>query len=357
MLPEASTSTVQRIMGCCGSRSYDKALTPEDKYYFDFYKNMPDLAGKTIAITGTTSGTGLQLAIGAVKKNAVVILLNRPSERSDAALKIVQEQASEPNNVRSVSCDLSSFDSVRQAAAIILADYEHIDVLANNAGVMAFPDEATEDSFDIQIQTNHLSHFLLTNLLFPRLVTASEIHGEARIVNHSSLARNGGKLKEQYFSKHSGGNLGGNGAAMIGCCGSGARWTRYHHSKLANSVFTQALHRRLERNDNYSNILCCCAAPGYAATQLQVSAHRAGGFVNCLDVWTTRFAQSIPDGTMPIMHACFAPNVKSGELWEPSNGMGGLPVATALKPVEVDGESCEGLWNWSEVATNIKWDL
>lgn len=57
------------------------------------------------------------------------------------------------------------------------------------------------------------------------------------------------------------------------------------------------------------------------------------------------------------MQCCFAPTVKSGEFWEPSNGMGGLPVVTALKPVEVDGGSCEGLWKWSEFATNITWDL
>ena len=143
----------------------------------------------------------------------------------------------------SIACDLSSFESTRSAAAELNYKFAStgLDVLCNNAGVMALPDEATGDGFDVQIQTNHLSHFLLTSAVFPLLEAAASKRGEARIVNHSSLARVGVALDERYFGPN-GGALGGNGASMFF---GGARWVRYHHSKLANAVFTQALHRKL----------------------------------------------------------------------------------------------------------------
>ena len=119
-----------------------------------------------------------------------------------------------------VDCDLTDFDAVRKAAGIVAAATKEsgIDVLCNNAGVMALADKATKDGYDIQMQTNHLSHFLLTRELYPALQKAVELRGEARIVNHSSFARNGPpgtKLTTEntyeYLGKN-GGNLGGDGA-------------------------------------------------------------------------------------------------------------------------------------------------
>ena len=117
-----------------------------------------------------------------------------------------------------------------------------LNVLCNNAGVMALKDQATKDGYDVQMQTNHLSHFLLTKELLPLLETAANRDGEARIVNQSSLARRGPPLKQKYFGKN-GGNLGGNGNSVVF---NGARWVRYHQTKLANLVFTYALQQKLE---------------------------------------------------------------------------------------------------------------
>merc|ERR1712232_744150 len=116
-----------------------------------------------------------------------------------------------------------------------------------NAGIMGTADEATKDKYDTQMQTNHLSHFLLTAKLFPLVVAASEEYGDARLVQHSSLARNAtehGKLEEKYLGPN-GGNLGGDeGLGKAGF--RNPPFYRYSQTKLANSVFSQALHEKLQ---------------------------------------------------------------------------------------------------------------
>ena len=194
----------------------------ESVIYPKFEDAQGSLDGKTYAVTGCTTGTGLVVAKLFAKKGALrAFLLNRPSQRAEAALAAVQAVAAEECVVTHVDCDLADFDSVRQAAAQVAAETEEsgLDVLANNAGVMALADRATKDGYDIQMQTNHLSHFLLTRELYPALQKAVELRGEARIVNHSSFARNGPpgtKLTTEntyeYLGKN-GGSLGGDGAS------------------------------------------------------------------------------------------------------------------------------------------------
>jgi len=155
-----------------------------------------DMTGKVVVITGTTSGTGFVCARETAKKGASVVLLNRKSVRSQSALKELTESVP-GGKYDAVDCDLQSFDSVKSASARIKSTYNVIDVLVNNVGVMALKDEATVDGYDVQMQTNVLSHFLLTSELFP-LIKKSR---EARIVNHSSMARLGGPLVSDYFEK------------------------------------------------------------------------------------------------------------------------------------------------------------
>ena len=154
-----------------------------------------DLTNKIAVITGTTSGTGFVCARELARKGATVILLNRKSARSEKSLE--QLQSAVPNGkFDAIECDLQSFQSVRGAIETIKSKYEVIDVLVNNAGVMALKDEPTVDGYDVQMQTNVLSHFLITKELFP-LLRRSE---QARIVNHSSMARLGGPLEMKYFN-------------------------------------------------------------------------------------------------------------------------------------------------------------
>ena len=193
----------------------------ESKIYPRFEADQAAQTGKVFAITGCTTGTGLAAAKLFAKKGAAVFLLNRPSPRAEAALAAVQAVAAEECVVTHVDCDLTDFKSVRQAAAQVAVETKDsgLDVLCNNAGVMALKDVATGDGYDIQMQTNHLSHFLLSRELYPALVKAVQLRGEARIVNHSSFARNGPpgtKLTTEntyeYLGKN-GGSLGGDGAS------------------------------------------------------------------------------------------------------------------------------------------------
>ena len=253
-----------------------------------------------------------------------------------------------------VDCDLTDFGAVRKAAGIVAAATKDsgLDCLCNNAGVMALKDVATGDGYDIQMQTNHLSHFLLTKELYPVLVKAVELRGEARVVNHSSFARNGPpgtKLTTEntyeYLGKN-GGNLGGDSASMI--CG-GARWVRYAYTKLANVAFTLALHDKLSD----SGVKALCAAPGLAATRLQATTDADGGMGS--GTWFMRWSQSPEDGAVPLLHCCLSPDVASGELYEPK-GMTGPPVLKdPLEKVCLEADR-EALWAASEAAVG-EWDL
>jgi len=269
-------------------------------------------------------------------------MLNRKSERSEAAHKIIKDQC--PNaKLTSVDCDLMDFGSVRKATEIMTQSFPGgIDVLCNNAGIMAVEDKATKDGYDTQMQTNHLSHFLLTKELFPLLDAAAKSRGEARIVNHSSSARKfpSNPLEAKYLGKN-GGNLGGNGNSFIF---GGGRWQRYHQTKLANAVFTMALHDKLQARG--SKVKALCAAPGLAATNLQVTTQADGGMVGA---WFTRlvmwlFSQSAEDGTMPLLTCMAGPEALSGEFWEPRGGLAGLPAKIKPEPLFTDEASKAMLW-------------
>lgn len=313
----------------------------ESKYYAEYEAKLPSLEGKIVAITGCTSGTGLVAAKFAVRKGAdVVLMLNRDSSRAVKAEEIVKAELKDGANtvVETISCDLQSFQSVKMAVAAISEKYPKLDVLCNNAGIMAMEDKATSDGYDIQVQTNHLSHFMLTKELFPLLKKAT---GEARIVHMSSLARSGGPLKAEYFGKN-GGDLGGNGNSML--CG-GAKWKRYHQTKLANATMTIALAEKLKG----TNVIATCAAPGLAQTNLQVSTNETGGMGG--GMWMMRFAQSAEDGTLPLLMACFSPEVKNGELWEPSFlGGKGAPKKVKYTKQSTDADQQKMLWEVSEAA-------
>merc|ERR1712150_167587 len=144
----------------------------------------------------------------------------------------------------------------------------------------------------------------------------------------------------KYFEKN-GGNLGGNGNSMFF---SGARWVRYHQSKLANAVFTEALNDHLKD----TGIVATVADPGLANTNLQTTTNSEGGMGS--GMWIMRFSQSAEDGSMPILSACFDPTTKPETIWVPKSGWTGPAV---LKPLEkncCDKEQKELLWQKSEEA-------
>lgn len=300
-----------------------------------------NLSGKVVAITGTTSGTGHVCAREAAKKGAHVILLNRKSDRSANSLKQLQEAV--PNGAfEAVDCDLQNFESVQKAAETIRSKHDVVDILVNNAGVMALKDEATADGYDVQMQTNVLSHFLITKELFP-LMKKSE---EARIVNHSSMARLGGPLQAEYFKKK-GGNLGGDGTEEENMSFQGPRWERYHQTKLANAVFTYSLKQKLEEA-GISNVIPLLAHPGLAATNLQVTTASEGGMEG--DSEMMQQAQSPEDGAVGIVRCVMDPEAKAGDFFGPTEGWKGYPDLLPAENLLTDPSNSAINWEGCEKA-------
>lgn len=378
----------------------------EDKIYAGCRDGLPRLDGKVVAITGTTLGTGYWAAVAAARAGVqLVLMLNRKSERSDAAQAGVQ--ASIPQGaaagattssvaataVVTVDCDLSSFASTRQAAETvkeIASAHGGLDVLLNNAGVMAVPDKRTVDGYDVQMQTNHLSHFLLTKILMPLLEQAAAARGEARVVQHSSGARaqaraapgEDGNLLEKYFSKCEEGTLGGDGLKFC--------FARYHQTKLANPVFMMALHKKLAARG--SRVKSLCAEPGVAATELMpnlMAQHEAAGsggagicllrtMFCCMSAAGKVTPQSAADGACPLILAGFGPGVDSGDFYMPESMAGSMVVGSPVKCMEagkatpkadfqeqkfehekltLSPENQALLWAKSEEAIGEKWAL
>jgi len=208
-------------------------------------RSQAKLDGKTVIITGGNSGIGLETAVDLAKRNARVIVACRSVEKGEKAAVDVRKRSGN-DNVVFAQLDLASLDSIRQFAAKILEEEPQIDILINNAGVMIIPERRlTKDGFEMQFGTNHLGHFLLTNLLLDRIKEAPS----ARIVNVSSGAHRFASLDFQNLNSER----------------SYSRTTAYGNSKLANILFTRSLAKRLRDTNVTTNAL----HPGGIRTGLQ----------------------------------------------------------------------------------------
>eukprot|EP00308_Calcidiscus_leptoporus_P025086 CAMPEP_0119369038 /NCGR_PEP_ID=MMETSP1334-20130426/15618_1 /TAXON_ID=127549 /ORGANISM="Calcidiscus leptoporus, Strain RCC1130" /LENGTH=339 /DNA_ID=CAMNT_0007385807 /DNA_START=27 /DNA_END=1046 /DNA_ORIENTATION=- len=288
------------------------------EFYPELLKQLPSMAGKTVAVTGCTSGTGIIFAKTVASLGAKTILLNRPSPRADSALETVKAAAASEAEVIAVSCSLTSFKSVKEAASTVKGLCpDGLDVLCNNAGVMMMEKAATEDGLCSELQTNHLSHFLLTAELYPLLEAAANSRGDARIVNHSSSARQMPFMLSShigidpvYFEAEPK-EWGGDG--FFGRAG------RYGQSKLANSVFTNALATK------QSKVKALVAHPGVCDSNLGARTGESGEQSYLLKIFV-KFAtgesmnskrQSQEDGTCGILSAACLTEVQSGQMWGP----------------------------------------
>lgn len=303
-------------------------------------KHTQNMAGKTVAITGTTSGTGHICARELGKLGATVLLLNRESTRSRSALTALRDAVSDAR-FEAIACDLQDFASVRQAAETIRATVGKLDVLCNNAGVMALPDQATKDGYDVQMQTNSISPFLLSSELFGLLKQSAD----GRIVNHTSMARLGAPHESKYFGR-CGGDLGGDGTEADNANFKGPRWARYHQSKLANCTFTYGLKQKLE-DKGIHNVKVLLAHPGLAQTNLQVTTSQTGGMD--LDGGLMANAQSAEDGALGILRASADPKAQSGDFFGPE-GWTGFPNRLPPEDLLTDPENLRVNWEGCEAA-------
>ena len=299
-----------------------------------------DMTGQVVAITGTTSGTGYVCARELARLGARVFQLNRESPRSTAALARLREEVP-AGRFEPIACDLQSFASVREAASALASATDRLDVLCNNAGVMALPDRATGDGYDVQMQTNVLSHFLLTKELFPLLAKSAD----GRVVNHTSNARRGDPLEAKYFERR-GGNLGGDGTAEEAADFGGPRWVRYHQTKLANCAFTYDLQRRFEAAGR-TNLKALLAHPGLALTSLQSTTAATGGMDADSPLMTQ--AQSAEDGALGILRACADPDAKGGDFFGPEEWTG-FPERLTPEDYLADPENLRIHWEGCEAA-------
>jgi len=337
-----------------------------------FEKELPNVGGKVFVITGTTSGTGYIAAETVAKHGGEVLLLNRASPRSVASYEKLKKSVTNGIFVP-IDCDLQDFQSVKEACAKIKSlGYTNIYCLSNNAGIMAVDDTITKaDGYEVQMQTNHLSHFLLTSELFPLLVEGSKKYGDARIVQHSSAARlatEHNRLEEKYFTKKTmNGQLGGNELTSFM---KGGPWYRYHQTKLANSVFNHALHDKLQASTNKDvrNIIATCAHPGGSTTNLADHLNAQSNFLVrniLLPVFFCVFFQSAQDGSMGLLRGMMDAKAKiqSGILYGPklklpnSQSMSGYAIPNPPTPCEIDAQSKEMLWNVSEKAIGQKFNI
>jgi len=299
--------------------------------------DMPDLSGKTIVVTGGNSGIGYEAVKQFVRKGAHVVLACRDLEKARAAIGSI---ASEPRaaSLEPMQLDLANLGSVRGFATAFLAGHKGLDVLCNNAGVMALPYRKTADGFEMQFGTNHLGHFALTGLLLERLLTTPG----ARVVNISSGAHRMGSIHFDDLNWERGYR----------------KWGAYGQSKLANLLFTYELQRRLSAASAGPIAVAC--HPGYAATNLQAAGPRMEGstWMESLSELGNRIAaQSAAMGALPTLYAATASDVRGGDYIGP-DGLGelwGHPKKVPSNARSHDTAVAGKLWETSEQLTGVRY--
>ncbi len=300
--------------------------------------DMPDLTGRTAVVTGANSGIGLHTARELARHGAHVVLACRSPERGEQALQRVAATAAGPAP-RLGLLDLASLASVRAFAADVRESEGGVDVLVNNAGVMALPLRRTADGFEMQLGTNHLGHFALTGLLLPALLARPG----ARVVTVSSTMHKTGKID---FDD-------------LGSERSYGKWTAYGQSKLANLLFALELDRRARAAG--VDLTSVAAHPGYAATNLQTSGPRMAGnrVMEALSgLANLLVAQSDEAGAWPSLCAATAPDVRGGEYFGPDRLFESRGHPTRVRPSSAarDEATARRLWEVSTELTGVPYD-
>ena len=286
-------------------------------------KDLPAQSGRIFIITGANSGIGFQAARALAGSGARVVLAVRDLAKGEAAA----ESLGGDHELRRL--DLADLASVREFAGDWQGD---IDVLINNAGVMAPPERRTADGFELQMGTNHLGHFALANLLLP--------HVTDRVVTVSSNAHRGGsiRLDDLNWERRR-----------------YQRWRAYQQTKLANLLFALELQRRLDAAG--SKIRSIAAHPGYAATNLQ-SRTESRVQDRMMVIGNRLFAQSDEAGALPILFAA-SQDLPGASYVGPDGRRGtrGYPTLVGRTAAASDLETARKLWSLSEDLTGVAFPL
>lgn len=295
--------------------------------------SIPDLTGLTAVVTGANGGLGLETAKALAGKGAHVVMAVRNQEKATGAVDEIR--AGSPNaSLEVVPLDLASLASVRAAAERTMAADPRVDVLVNNAGVMAMPERRTEDGFEMQLGVNHLGHWALTALLMPALLAAPA----ARVVSVTSTAHHIGRAldpADPHLRRHY------------------QPWLAYGQSKLACYHFALGLQREFDRAG--VRAMSILAHPGLSHTDLQPTTVAEGGggwlgpFFRTAAAWT---GMSPEHGAMPLIRAATDPTATGGSFYAPRFVNNGPAVRRPLLRPGAD-RAIARLWQVSERETGI----
>lgn len=289
--------------------------------------DIPNQKGRVSIVTGSTSGIGKEAARVLAQKQSTVVLAVRNVSKGE---KVAEEiRAENPDAEISVlQMDLSNLRSIKEFSSQFLADFDRLDLLINNAGIMVCPYATTDDGFEIQIGTNHLGHFALTGHLIEHLKKTPD----SRVVVVSSGGHNFSKIdlddlnweKRKY-----------------------KKFIAYADTKLANLYFAYELKRRLESEGG--NPMVTAAHPGWTETELQ----RHSGTARFLNLF---FAQGTDMGALPTLRAAIDENASSGDYFGPEKffELHGAPIKVESNKRSHDVGAAQKLWTLSEELTGVK---
>jgi NAD(P)-dependent dehydrogenase (short-subunit alcohol dehydrogenase family) len=300
--------------------------------------DIPDLSGRTAVVTGANGGLGLQTALALAGAGAHVVLAARDPAKTTAAVARIAERYPAAS-LEVVTLDLGDLSVVSAAADTILAGHERVDVLVNNAGVMAMPQRTTVDGFEMQLGVDHLGHWALTAHLLPALLRAPS----ARVVTVTSTARfMGGPLDpaDPHMQRKY------------------RAWGSYARAKMANYHFGLGLQQQFSKAGVAAQSLI--AHPGLSNTDLQARSVREGGagwagaFFEAL---SARSGMTPLEGARPQLRAATDPRARGGELYAPRFGSNGPPVRRPILRRFDLQKQIDVLWQVSERETGIPLDV
>jgi NAD(P)-dependent dehydrogenase (short-subunit alcohol dehydrogenase family) len=296
-------------------------------------RSIPELSGTTSVITGANSGLGFATAKALASHGSHIVMAARNLDKARAAASLITRDVPAAS-LEIVELDLGSLESVEQAAGNVMSNHERIDILINNAGLMAMPEGRTSDGFETQFGVNHLGHWALTARLLPALVDAPA----ARVVTVTSSAHHFGR---------------GVDPANPNLEGSYSPWKAYGHSKLANYHFAIGLQSYFETNS--LPVASFLAHPGLSDTNLQTRTveEGGGGFVGWLSLnLARRTGMSAERGALCQIRAATDPRARGGQFYAPRYFTFGPPV---VRPMLRPGRSraISNLWAVSEHATGL----
>jgi len=300
----------------------------------------PAQHGRVAVVTGASSGLGLEAATQLATAGAHVVLACRDAGRGARALEQVQERFPDASVELSL-LDVASLASVRAFVDRTLADHPRLDLVLANAGIMAVPFGRTVDGFERQLGTNHLGHFAMLAGLWPGLrgTVGARVLSVTSVVRHTGTVPGPGDLDPLRYDP----------------------WVAYSRSKTACAVTGVELDRRIRRalGEDPATVASVVAHPGFTHTDLQHRSVREQGGLAARFFSATVRTQGMPvhHGVLPLLRAVLDPTVVSGQMVTPRTGTHGAPVVRRLERRLRDPRAGQRLWELSEQATGVTWDV